>query len=513
MNTLEIHGLSVYFGSRPILNELSWLFEGPGLYALMGPGGVGKSTLSRVLSWAVQGAPYFQIRGQILLDGKALGPNHKAALVEQRLRLGLGSFRDALVEALPHRASLTWSEQDEACAAHLERAGLSSMLDKLGLNMLSMPKHEQKLAALACALLSEPSLLCIDEPTAGLSDEEAAPLLAALKVQSQQRAVLWVSHHQQRVREFADVTALLAAGRIWSSRPTNAFFNDPEDLLCQQFVGSGGYELSWPSSDPELINQQITALSQRPGQSTSSSVPPSQAPVTLQPPSSQSITAEQHVPQELRGLDDDDTIPYPAGYVAQPADAEISIYQRDAQVMAQLFPEQAKHYPRDSVGPQGFHWLVPGRVAGTPRPGIVMDMEFDLGALKRAGINRLVTLEEDPMTDPLIQERGFAQVHFPIVDMEAPEMERCVALMTELDAWLCDPKARIAFHCKAGLGRTGTILVAALVWRGMEAQDALLFARRIFNGWVQSQTQITFLEDFAAYLSQQRSSAESTLVP
>ena len=121
-----------------------------------------------------------------------------------------------------------------------------------------------------------------------------------------------------------------------------------------------------------------------------------------------------------------------------------------------------------------------------------------------------MTLEEDPLEHPQIQARGITQTHFPIVDMEAPSIEQAIYLFEQLDSWLQHTPS-IAFHCKAGLGRTGTMLVASLIWRGAQAQASLELARRIFNGWVQSDVQIAFLHSFERAMSAQASTTPKSI--
>ena len=52
----------------------------------------------------------------------------------------------------------------------------------------------------------------------------------------------------------------------------------------------------------------------------------------------------------------------------------------------------------------------------------------------------------------------------------------------------------LAFHCRAGLGRTGTLLAAVLIWRGQGAVEAIETARAVHPRWIQSQEQFAFLE-------------------
>lgn len=152
-----------------------------------------------------------------------------------------------------------------------------------------------------------------------------------------------------------------------------------------------------------------------------------------------------------------------------------------------------------SRGPRGFLWLEKGRLAGTPMPGVVYDIEHDLQALQRVGITHLVTLTEAPLDQARLDRYGLHCRWEPIPDMQAPTVERCMRLCQDIGE-LVALGAVIAVHCRAGLGRTGTILAAYLIYRGSSALQALESVRRIEPRWVQSQEQVRFLEVFAEAL-------------
>ena len=69
-------------------------------------------------------------------------------------------------------------------------------------------------------------------------------------------------------------------------------------------------------------------------------------------------------------------------------------------------PVEARSYISDSFGPRGFLWLKKGKLAGTPRPGIVQDLEYDLKALKRVGVTTLITLTETKPDTEALAEYG-----------------------------------------------------------------------------------------------------------
>ncbi len=160
-------------------------------------------------------------------------------------------------------------------------------------------------------------------------------------------------------------------------------------------------------------------------------------------------------------------------------------------------PEAATSYVSDSFGPRGFLWLKKGRLAGTPRPGVFFDVDYDLEALRRVGVNVLVSLTETPMDNAALDRFGISGIWSPIPDMGAPPIEQAMDLCESINARMREGDV-VAVHCRAGLGRTGTILATYLIWEGESALGALESVRRVEPRWVQSEDQVSFLEEFAS---------------
>ena len=137
-----------------------------------------------------------------------------------------------------------------------------------------------------------------------------------------------------------------------------------------------------------------------------------------------------------------------------------------------------------------------------PAPGVTQDLSYDLDLVRGAGVTCLVTLTTEPLSpEAALRERGLQSVFFPIEDMGVPS-EQAAAELAACVADLIAQGQAVAFHCKAGLGRTGTLLAAQLIWEGMDAKSALGRVRSVEAGWVQSDKQLLFLSRYEVWLRQ-----------
>lgn len=162
-------------------------------------------------------------------------------------------------------------------------------------------------------------------------------------------------------------------------------------------------------------------------------------------------------------------------------------------------PEVVRRRSRAS-GPRGFFWVRADQLGGLPRPGIVDPVEHDIEGLKRLGVSTLVTLEESVTVDPtLLAAAGIEAEHFPIPDMGVPSHEAAAALGLRIRRRL-EAGGVVALHCRAGLGRTGTLLACQLVFDGETALRAIERVRRLNPRCIQSDVQVEFLSSFEAFI-------------
>jgi atypical dual specificity phosphatase len=111
----------------------------------------------------------------------------------------------------------------------------------------------------------------------------------------------------------------------------------------------------------------------------------------------------------------------------------------------------------------------------------------------------LINLTEKPFPQDRLIALGMLGLHFPIVDMGVPELSECLALCVRVETWLTLGQATV-FHCRAGLGRTGTLLACQGVYRGDSAVAAIERVRRVNNKYIQSQEQLDFIGEFYQFV-------------
>jgi atypical dual specificity phosphatase len=142
--------------------------------------------------------------------------------------------------------------------------------------------------------------------------------------------------------------------------------------------------------------------------------------------------------------------------------------------------------------PRGFSWIEKPTLAGMARPQSPEEMRW----LREQGIEVLVSLTEERLPRDWCDDAGLLVFHEPLEDMEPPtqeQLDRCVSAVTKALA----NNMAVAVHCGAGLGRTGVVLAAYLVTKGLSAANAISRVRRLRPHSIETDEQAEAIERFA----------------
>lgn len=220
---LEVNALSAGYGERQVLHGVSLRVGGGEIVAVIGHNGAGKSTLLKAIvglaaSWS----------GEVLLDGKlvrfqpAEARKRGVAYIPQGGRI----FPDLTVHENLVMGISTATAKGVRTRQLASAYSMFPILDERRRQpALLLSGGEKQMLALATALVSNPVVLLVDEPSLGLSLARAREVLAALRLLAKDRG-LAVVVVEQRVRD-----VLKIADRVFALRQGRVSFNGPADEL------------------------------------------------------------------------------------------------------------------------------------------------------------------------------------------------------------------------------------------------------------------------------------------
>lgn len=512
-NSLQVQGLGASYGPRVVLAEVDFVLPAKGVTALLGPAGTGKSTLLRTLAGLNEANPRFRTWGQVTYAGQLLdmplsaeSPQALPRLVQQHARLMRANTLDALIEMGRQTESRSPLEWRQWVTEQLQQFGFAELAQVLDSPTMLLSTVQQRAVAILREAWAKPAVLMVDEPTADLEGYEAFLLLDVIKQIGQHSSVLLVTHQQQHAQAAAQQMLLLAGGRIQEAASMSAFTQRPVSAAGQQFLRTGSCAVPMPGTPIHELADDVLPPPPLPAVALAAiaefveAAPATPEVSVVQEPEEAAasvLPASQPAP-EIKKVEEE-----PVAAVSESAPA--ATYQPrpvNAAVLMEMQPlVAAENAVAASRGPNGFSWLVPGRLAGTPWPGVVHDMDADLKALSRCGITMLITLTEKDFPQDALARHGLKNFHLPVYDQEPPTVAQMQMLLARMSAALRRGEV-LAVHCLAGLGRTGTVLAAWLVREGLTAEEALRRVRLIDAQYVQSDAQEALLHEFENALLQ-----------
>src|SRR5271169_2418820 len=245
---LEARELQRNFGALTATDDVSFVLQPGARQALIGPNGAGKTTLINLLTGVIR-----PTGGQVLLQVRDVTRLPSSA----RVRMGLSrtfQINQLFPDLTPAESlGLAISERNGSGADFWRVAGgrpavvaeIEDLLTRFGLDgdldqpTRKLPYGKQRLLEIALALAARPRVLLLDEPAAGVPEEERRDLLAALAALPSDVAILLIEHDMDLVFSFATRISVLVAGRLLTEGEPEAIAAD--ERVRAVYLGEDGH--------------------------------------------------------------------------------------------------------------------------------------------------------------------------------------------------------------------------------------------------------------------------------
>jgi phosphate transport system ATP-binding protein len=243
---MTLDALSVYYGSKAAVKDVSIAIRQGEVLALIGPSGCGKTTLLRTLNRLTELTATASRHGTIALDGHDIDTlevtelRRRVAMVFQQPNPFPMSIFDNVAYALREQAMKRPGKSvlEPLVVDALRRAGLyDEVRDDLDRPALRLSGGQQQRLCIARAIATRPEVLLMDEPCSALDPRSTAVIEELIGELRRELAIVIVTHNLQQAYRVGDRVAFMYLGDLVEYGPTEQVFGAPRAQRTRDYVG------------------------------------------------------------------------------------------------------------------------------------------------------------------------------------------------------------------------------------------------------------------------------------
>ncbi len=252
-HALELRNLRVYYGDFLAIKDVNLVIPRHQITAIIGPSGVGKSTLLRAMNRMNELVPSCRTEGEVIFEGRNIY-DPRVDPVEIRRRIGMvfqkpNPFPKSIYENIAWGLRINGfrgnkAQMDEAVEQALRAAALwDEVKDKLHQSGLSLSGGQQQRLCIARVIAVQPEIILLDEPASALDP------IATLKIEELMRelknsyTLVIVTHNMQQAARVSDYTAMMMltgegerSGTVIEFDRTEVIFTNPKDKRTEDYI-------------------------------------------------------------------------------------------------------------------------------------------------------------------------------------------------------------------------------------------------------------------------------------
>lgn len=242
---LTVDHLSLWYGERQVLQDVSLQLPKNRITALIGPSGCGKSTLLRCFNRMNDVIDNCRINGEILLEQQSImrpaqdvsALRRRVGMVFQRPNPFPKSVYENVVYGLRLQGVRDKRVLNEACERALRAAALwGEVKDQLAQNALTLSTGQQQRLVIARAIAIEPDVLLLDEPTSALDPISTLVIEELMSTLKQHFTLVLVTHNMQQASRVSDYTAFMHQGSLVEFDTTDKIFTTPKVRRTEDYI-------------------------------------------------------------------------------------------------------------------------------------------------------------------------------------------------------------------------------------------------------------------------------------
>ena len=245
-NVMSARGVSVFYGDKCAIRDVSLDIGRNQVLALIGASGCGKSTFLRCLNRMNDTIASARVQGLITLDGNDIYAT-KQDVAQLRARVGIvfqkpTPFPHSIYDNVAygpriHGLTRHRSDLDDLVRLSLERAGLwEEVKDRLLQAGTSLSGGQQQRLCIARTIAVNPEVILMDEPSSALDPIASAKVEDLIDELKQNYAIVIVTHNMQQAARVSQVTAYFHMGDLIEVGPTDMIFTNPREKLTEDYI-------------------------------------------------------------------------------------------------------------------------------------------------------------------------------------------------------------------------------------------------------------------------------------
>ena len=247
MKDIKIHvnDLSLYYGEKKALKEISMQIPANKVTALIGPSGCGKSTFLRCINRMNDLIPDVKITGEMLVEGVDIYDKN-VDVVNIRKKIGMvfqksNPFPKSIYENIAYGPKINGiknkKELDEIVETSLRKAAIwDEIKDRLDDSALGLSGGQQQRLCIARTLAVSPDIILMDEPASALDPISTSKIEELVHELKEQYTIIIVTHNMQQAARTSDYTAFFYLGELIEMGKTNAIFTKPEQKQTEDYI-------------------------------------------------------------------------------------------------------------------------------------------------------------------------------------------------------------------------------------------------------------------------------------